>query len=148
MNQHVKAGIRLVGTVLIHRLLPFHARERGRHVHANGFFHHPLDQPFGHCLNFFWFGKGHFGVDLGEFRLAVTTQVFVAEALSDLVVLVHPGGHQELLEELRRLWQGVEVTRVNPGRHDVIAGPFRRRAGQFRRFHVQKVVIIKVVVNN
>ncbi len=53
-----------------------------------------------------------FDVDLGEFRLTVSTQVFVAEAFGDLVVTVEASHHQQLLEQLRRLRQGEEAARV------------------------------------
>ena len=41
--------------------------------------------------------------------LAVGAQVLVAETARDLVVAVHAGHHQQLLEQLRRLRQGVEL---------------------------------------
>ena len=44
-----------------------------------------------------------------------------------------PRHHQDLLEELRRLRQGVELTRVHAARHQVVARPFGRRLRQDRR---------------
>ena len=63
----------------------------------------------------------HLDVDLRELRLPIGAQVLVAEALDDLKVPIHPGDHQDLLEDLRRLRQGVELARVQPARHEVIA---------------------------
>ena len=56
----------------------------------------------------------HLEVDLGELRLPVSSQVLVAEAASDLVVAVEPRDHQQLLEDLRALRQGVETPRIDP----------------------------------
>src|SRR5271165_5449130 len=47
----------------------------------------------------------HFDVKLGELRLAVGSQVLVAEAAGDLEVTVEAGDHQQLLVELGRLRQ-------------------------------------------
>ena len=43
------------------------------------------------------------------FRLAVGAQVLVAKAARDLVVAVDAGDHEDLLEDLRRLRQRVEL---------------------------------------
>jgi hypothetical protein len=54
-------------------------------------------------------GNAHLEVELGELGLAVGTQVLVAHAARDLEVAVVPRDHQELLEDLRRLRQRIEV---------------------------------------
>ena len=38
---------------------------------------------------------------LGEFRLAIGTQVFVAETADDLIITIHAGHHQQLFKQLR-----------------------------------------------
>ena len=89
--------------------------------------------------------RGHEGglhVDLGEFRLAVGTQVFIAEALDDLVVAIEAGHHQQLLEQLRGLRQGVELALVHPARHQVVTGPFRRRLGQHGGLDVEEALLV------
>ena len=53
--------------------------------------------------NVFLGHEGRFNIDLREFGLAVSTQVFVAKALGDLVVAIKAGHHQQLLEQLRAL---------------------------------------------
>ena len=114
MNQHFKARVWLVGTVLVHCLLPFHAWERRLNVNVQDFFHDVFDQPFRHRLNLFWRSKAHFSIDLCKFRLPVAPQVLITEAFSNLVVLVDPGRHQQLLKQLWRLRQSVEAARVDP----------------------------------
>ena len=69
---------------------------------------------------------GHFQIELIELAgRAVGPCILVAEAGGDLEILVEAGHHQQLLELLRRLRQGIEMTGVIARRHQVIAGPFR-----------------------
>ena len=56
--------------------------------------------------------EAHLEVELGELGLAVAAQVLVAEAARDLEVAVDAGDHQQLLELLRALRQGVDVARL------------------------------------
>ena len=86
--------------------------------------------------------KGGFHVDLGEFRLTVGTQVFIAEAFDDLIVAVEAGHHQQLFEQLRRLRQRVEFAFVHAGRHEVIAGAFRGGFSQHRGFDVEEAMVV------
>ena len=84
---------------------------------------------------------------MGEFGLAVGTQVFVAEALGDLVVTVETRHHQQLFEQLRRLWQREELARMNAARHEVVACTFRRGAGQHRGFDVDEALRVEITAN-
>ena len=59
--------------------------------------------------------------------------VLVAEARRDLEIAVEPGDHQELLELLRRLGQGVEAARMQAAGHQEVAGALGRGGGQDRR---------------
>ena len=67
--------------------------------------HDPL---FGH--------EAHLQVELGELGLAVAAQVLVAEAAGDLEVAVHAGDHQQLLELLGALRQGIDRARLQAAR--------------------------------
>ena len=73
--------------------------------------------------DFFLVHEGHFHVELGEFRLAVGTQIFVAEAAGDLVVTVHAGDHEQLFEDLGRLGQCIELAFVDAARYEVVTSP-------------------------
>ena len=77
-------------------------------------------------------------VDLGELGLAVGAQVFVAEAARDLEVAVEARDHQQLLVELRRLRQRVELARMDAARHEIVAGAFRRGLGEDRRLDLEE----------
>ena len=66
--------------------------------------------------------EGHLDIDLGELGLTVGTQILVAEALGNLVVALNATDHEQLLQELRGLRQGVEVARLNTAGNDEVAG--------------------------
>ena len=73
-----------------------------------------------------------FDVDLGEFGLPVEAQIFIAEAARQLEVAIVPRHHEQLLVDLRRLRQGVELARVHARGHEVVARPFGRGLGENR----------------
>ena len=70
--------------------------------------------------------EAHLEVELGELGLAVAAQVLVAEAAGDLEVAVDAGDHQQLLELLRALRQGVDRARLETARDDEVAGALGR----------------------
>ena len=95
----------------------------------------------------FLVAKAHLHIDLGELRLTVGAQVFVAEAFDDLVIAVHAGHHEQLFEELRRLRQGVELAGADPAGHQVVARALRGGAGEHRRFDFQKTRIVEIAAH-
>ena len=72
--------------------------------------------------------------------MPVSAQVFIAEALGNLVVAVIAGHHQQLLEQLRTLRQREEVTGVDTAGHQVITCAFGRGLAQHRRFDVDEAM--------
>lgn len=81
--------------------------------------------------------EAHLDVELVELaRRAVGAGVLVAEAGRDLEVAVEAGDHQQLLELLRGLRQGVELAGVHPGGHHVVARALGGGGGQDRRRHL------------
>ena len=73
-------------------------------------------------------GEGHLHIQLIELAGgAVGPGVLVPEAGGDLEVPVKAGGHQQLLELLGRLGQGVELAGVLPGGHQIVPGALRER---------------------
>ena len=88
-----------------------------------------------------------FNIDLSEFRLTVGTQVLVAETLGDLIIAIHACNHQNLLEQLRRLRQREEMTRVSAAGHQVVTGAFRSCLGQQRCFDIQKAVFVQEIAD-
>ena len=65
--------------------------------------------------------KTHLAVNLCEFRLTVGTEVFVAETLDNLEIAVHASHHQQLLQCLRRLREGIELSGIHARRHYEVA---------------------------
>ncbi|MNL27996.1 hypothetical protein D3C87_1496250 [compost metagenome] len=104
---HRVTQIRFIRTVTTFRFSKGHDREITQ-IHtfyiqpqaANQRFHQLTHLRRGH--------EGGFDVDLGKFRLTVCAQVFITEAFYDLVVAIEARHHQQLFEQLRRLWQRVE----------------------------------------
>ena len=83
----------------------------------------------------------HLDVELGEFRLPVGAKVFVAEAAGDLEIAVEARDHQELLVELGRLGQRIEMAGMKPAGDQEVARPFGRAAAQDRRLDLEKAQV-------
>ena len=147
VNFEVEAEVRLVAPVLEHGFCPLHTADVARRFEVPN-----LAQDFGHELvehfhDFVLVHKGHFDVDLREFRLTVSAEVFITEALGNLEVAVHTGNHQELLVLLRRLRKGVELARVHAGRHEVVTCAFRSGLAKARSFDVFETVSVEEIVH-
>ncbi len=84
--------------------------------------------------------EAHLEVELGELGLAVAAQVLVAVAAGDLEVAVDAGDHQQLLELLRALRQGVDAARLEAARDDEVAGALGRALDQGRRLDLDEAV--------
>ena len=139
---HGDAQVRLIRTVLVHRIRVRHDGEFAQ-VHANRVLEHGDDQMLEDGADFFLGHKGSFDIDLRELGLAVCAQVFVAEALGELVIAVKTGHHEQLLEELRALRQRKELAVMHPTGHQVIACAFRRALGEHGGFDINKPVGIQ-----
>ena len=121
-----------------------HDREWIRQIDVHRFLEDATDHVFKQIADFLFFNKRHFAVDLGKLRLAVCTQIFVAETFRDLVITVETGNHQQLFEQLWRLRQSEKFTRIDTGRNQIIAGTFRCRFRQHRCFDIDKAVFIQI----
>ncbi|SKT67734.1 Uncharacterised protein [Mycobacteroides abscessus subsp. abscessus] len=56
--------------------------------------------------------EAHLDVELGEFGLPVGAEILVPVTARDLVIPLHTGDHEQLLEQLRALRQRVETARL------------------------------------
>ena len=142
---HAEAQVGLVGAVILHGVVPRHAREGlAGELHAEDgaeeVAHHALKERDDVVL----LHEAHLAVDLRELRLTVGAEVFVAEAFYDLEIAVEAGDHQQLLERLRRLWQGIELPRVHARRHDKVARALRRGVDQNGGLHLQEMEVAQV----
>ncbi len=84
--------------------------------------------------------EAHLDVQLGELRLSVGAEVLVAVAPGDLVVALHPGDHQQLLEQLGALRQCVPAARLQARGDQEVAGALRGGPGQRRGLDLDEVV--------
>ena len=133
LQAHPQVG--LVAAEATHRLGVGHPRDRALDLDVDGAPHrgqHLLHQLDDVVL----VDEGHFDVELGELRLPVGTEVLVAVAARDLVVPLDPADHQQLLEQLRALRQGVPAAGTQSRRHQEVAGTLRRGACQGRGLHL------------
>src|SRR5690606_29611565 len=90
------------------------------------------------------FHKGHFTIDLGEFRLPVRTEVFVPKAFYDLEIFVHAAHHQQLFEGLGGLWKGIELSFVHSAWHQKVTGTLWCGLDQIWGLHIDKALVRKV----
>ena len=86
--------------------------------------------------------EGHLEIELVELAgRAVGAGVLVAEAGRDLEVAVEARDHQQLLELLRRLRQGVELAGMEAARHQEVARALGRARGQDRRLELGEALL-------
>ena len=104
---------------------------------------HVADQRLGRVLHVALGHPGELHVELRELELAVGAQRLVAEAACDLVIAVEAGHHQDLLEQLRRLRQRVELARMHARRHQEVARALGRGLGQDRRLDVLEIARVE-----
>ncbi len=79
--------------------------------------------------------------------MTVGSQIFVAETADDLHIAVETGDHQQLLEGLGRLGQGVELAGVHPGRYDEVAGALRSGLDQIRGLDLHESLSVQVIAH-
>ena len=137
---HAEAQVRLVAAVVAHGLGEGHPGEGLIELQPVDAAEEVLRQALEGGQHVLLLHEGHLAIDLGELRLAVGPQVLVAEALHQLEVAVEAGHHQQLLEGLRALGQGVELARVHAARHHEVAGALRRALDQHRGLHLQEAL--------
>ena len=89
--------------------------------------------------------KGRFDIDLGEFRLPIGAQIFVAETFRDLEIFFDSGDHEQLLVLLRRLRQRVKFSRRESAGHEEVARAFRRALGKNRRFDFDEALLVEII---
>ena len=138
------AQIGFVAAVLAHRFGIRDAREIGQ-IDAETLLPQVFDQPLHHVLHVVLGHERGFDVDLRELGLAVGAQILVAEALDDLVVAIETGHHQELLEQLRRLRQRVELAVVDARGHQELARTLGSALVQERCFDIDEAALVQIL---
>src|SRR6267154_86924 len=85
--------------------------------------------------------KRYLQIHLGELRLPVSAQVLIAEAADNLKIPVKARDHEDLLEQLRRLRQGIEVAGMHPAGDQVIPRALRGRSRHERGLDFKKTLV-------
>ena len=89
-----------------------------------------------------WVTNAHLEIELVELAgRAVGAARLVAKARRDLEIAVEARHHQQLLELLRRLRQGVELAGMEPARHQIVARALGRDRGQDRRLELGEACV-------
>ena len=141
---HAETHVGFVAAEAAHRLVPRQAQEgRIAEVVAAYLFEEILCHFLKGVDNIVLLHKTHFAVNLRELRLAVGAEVFVAEAFHDLEIAVHACHHEQLLERLRALRQGVELAGVHARGNDEVARALRRRAHEHGRFDFEETFLVE-----
>ena len=138
---HAVAQVGLVGAEAAHGLGVGQARERGRQLGPEDVVPHRRHQLLAEGVHVLLVEEGQLQVELGELGLAVGPQGLVAEAADDLVVALDPGHHQQLLEQLGRLGQGVELPGGQVGGDQEVARPLGGRLGQVRGLDLEEPAV-------
>ncbi len=141
---HAAPEVWLVRAVLRDGFGIGHAQERPRRLTSDEA-HEPLHERLDRRKHQILGRERHLEVDLRELRLAVGPEILVAEALDDLEVAIEPRDHEDLLEDLRRLRQRVELTRMHAARYEIVARAFGRGLRQHRRFDLEKALLVEVL---
>jgi len=117
--------VRPVDPVALHGFRVPHALEGGRDV-VPGLCPERRDEPLGKRVDVLRSDERRLDVDLRELRLTIGAQILIAEASRDLEIPVEARHHEELLVELRRLRQRVELPGVHAAGNQIVAGTLRR----------------------
>ena len=117
---HSEAGIRLIGAVSVHCLVPGHTLKRGFYIHAHNILENTLYKTLVHGHYVIFVNKAHLHINLGELRLAVGAKVLVTEAAGNLHISVAAGHHKKLLIELGALGQRIEASGMNTGGNKIV----------------------------
>ena len=136
-----EAQVGLVAAVAVHRLVPGDGGDRRRALAGDGLggVEHGLGDERQHLV---LRDEAGLGVELHELVLPVGPEVLVAQAAGDLVVAVGAADHQQLLEQLGRLREGVEAARHLARRHEELAGALRRGRHQHRGLDLDEALAL------
>ena len=140
----IKAQIRLIGAIQAHCFRVGHPGDRGVDG-VTSFGPHCHDDLFSQLDHVFLINEAHFHVQLGELWLAIRAEILIAVATGDLVVALHAGHHEQLLEQLWGLWQRVEGTWLQAGWHQEVARTLWGGAGQGWGLDLGEVMLVEHV---
>ena len=117
----------------------------GRDIYTESIFEYFAEEPLDESVHVIWSNKGCLDVNLGKFRLAVSSKIFIAEASGDLEVFFNTTTHKKLFILLGCLWQCVKLTGVHAGWNEEVTGTFWCGLGKDRRLDFTKTIGVEEV---
>src|SRR5262249_39002062 len=120
------------------RFVVRHARERRAQLDADALPPDALANALDEREDELASGERHLDVELRQLLQAVRARILVAEATRDLVVALEARDDKELLCDLRRLRQRVELARLQPRGHDEVARALGRGLPEHRGLDVDE----------
>ncbi len=123
LDLHTVSGIRLIRAKPVHGLCIGQTGQGQGNLSAQHLLKHMMYKALRHLEDILHVYKGHFQVDLGEFRLPVRPEILIPEAPCQLNVPIHACNHQQLLVDLGGLGQSIELARMHPGGNQIIPCP-------------------------
>ena len=92
--------------------MPRHTLQRGQ-LDAANLLEEVTSQVLEYLQHVLLICERHLAVNLRKLRLTVGTQILITETLGNLEVTVETTDHQQLLQRLRRLRQGIELSGIH-----------------------------------
>lgn len=89
----------------------------------------------------------HLDVELRELDRTIGARILIAHAARDLHVFAEAADHQNLLEQLRRLGECVEASRIEPRGHDVVACALGCALDEHRRLDFDEVARVEEIAH-
>ena len=147
-QRHAEAHVGLVGAVGVHRGLIGHALKGRGQLDALHLSEQALHEPLVDLHDILDIDEAQLHIDLGELGLAVGAEILVAEAARELDIAVEARHHQELLVDLGRLGQGVELAGMDARGHEIVAGALGRGFDHHRGLDLDEAVLVEIVAGD
>ena len=141
VEQHLETHIRLIGTVLVHRVDPWHPHDREFNVYIAQLLEDVLQQTLVDFDDIIDIHEAELHIHLCELRLTICTEILITVAACELEITVEAGYHEELLQKLRRLRQCVEGAVVHTGRYEEVSRALWCRLDEGRGLDLEEAVL-------
>ena len=148
LDLHPEAQVGPVDAEAQHRLVVAHPLERRLELHADALAPDAHDDPLHQREQELAVGERHLDVELRQLLEPVGARILVAHAARDLVVALEPGDDEQLLRDLRRLRQRVELARLQARRDDEVARALGRRLPEHRRLDVDEALALHLLADD
>ena len=131
-----------------HRLVVGHPLERRLELDADALAPDARDDALHQREDELAVRERHLDVELRQLLQAVGARILVAHAARDLVVALEAGDDEQLLRDLRRLRQRVELAGLQARRDDEVARALGRRLPEHRRLDVDEALALHLLADD